>query len=133
MTVSKTELFSAQVFLYYCGCDISFPKANGSLARNHLFQSLASTGARYPNCGLLVTGDFNHLNFHVFLDYFRLKQIVKLPTRTKATLDLILNKMHEYYSPHKQAHCSGCPITLLLWELLRTEGTILTEKSYHEA
>ncbi|KAK2551060.1 hypothetical protein P5673_028118 [Acropora cervicornis] len=73
--------------------------ANGSLTCHHLFQSLALTEARYPNCGLLVTGDCNRLNIHVFLNYFLLKQIVKVLTRKKATLDLILNKMHEYYSP----------------------------------
>ena len=76
------------------------PKANGSLSCPYpLFQSLALTEVRYPNCGLLVTGDCNRLNIHVFLSYFLLKQMVKVPTRKKATLDLILNKMHEYYSP----------------------------------
>lgn len=75
------------------------PQANGSLTCHHLFQSLALTEALYPNCGLLVTRDCNGLNIHVFLSYFLLKQIVKVLTRKKAMLDLILNKMHEYYSP----------------------------------
>ena len=75
------------------------PKADGPLLRNHLFRSLALTEARYPNCGLLVTGDFNPLNMDGLLNHFRLKQIVKVPTRKKATLDFILTNMHEYYSP----------------------------------
>ena len=54
--------------------------------------------ARYPNCGLLVTGDFNRLNIDGLLNHFRLRQIVKVPTRKKATLDLILTNMHEYYA-----------------------------------
>ena len=75
------------------------PKADGPLFRDHLFRSLALTETRYPNCGLLVTGDFNRLNIDGLLNHFRLKQIVKVPTRKKATLDLILTNMHEYYSP----------------------------------
>ena len=75
------------------------PKADRSLFRDHLFRSLALTEARYPNCGPLVTRDFNRLNIDGLLNPFRLKQIVKVPTRKKATLDLILTNMHEYYSP----------------------------------
>ena len=52
----------------------------------------------YPTCGLLVTRDFNHLNIDGLLNHFCLKQIVKVPTRKKVTLDLLLTNMHEYYS-----------------------------------
>ena len=47
----------------------------------------------------MITGDFNRLNIDGLLNHFRLKQIVKVPTRRKATLDLVLTNMHEYYSP----------------------------------
>ena len=47
----------------------------------------------------MITGDFNGLNIDGLLNHFRLKQIVKVPTRKKATLDLVLTNMHEYYSP----------------------------------
>ncbi|XP_073228222.1 uncharacterized protein, partial [Porites lutea] len=52
------------------------PKVDGPLFRDHLFRSLALTEARSPNCGLLVTGDFNRLNIDGLLNHFRLKQIV---------------------------------------------------------
>ena len=54
--------------------------------------------SEYPNCGILVTGDFNRLDISGLLGHFRLKQIVKVPTRKDATLDLILTNMHEHYS-----------------------------------
>ena len=38
-------------------------------------------------------------NIDGLVNHFRLKQIVKVPTRKKATLDLVLTNMHEYYSP----------------------------------
>lgn len=62
------------------------PKADGPLFRDNLFRSLALTEARYPNCGLLVTGDFNRLNIDGLLNHFRLKQMVKMPTRKKLKL-----------------------------------------------
>ena len=75
------------------------PKGDGSFIHHHLFQTLALTEARYSNCGLLVTGDFNCLNIDGLLNHLQLKQIVKVPTRKKGRLDLILTNMHEYYSP----------------------------------
>ena len=66
------------------------PKADGPVFRDHLFQSLALKEVCYP---------FNRLNIDGLLNHFRLKQIMKVMTRKKATLDLILTNMHEYYSP----------------------------------
>jgi hypothetical protein len=56
--------------------------------------------SKYPNCGIIITGDFNRLNVtRLVLNHFRLKQIVKIPTRNDATLDLILTDMHKSYNP----------------------------------
>ena len=74
------------------------PKADDRSIREHLFQSLSLVESEYPNCGILVTGDFNRLDISGLLGHFRLKQIVKVPTRKDATLDLRLMNMHEYYS-----------------------------------
>ena len=38
----------------------------------------------------------NRLNITRLLNHFRLKQIVKIPTRKEATLDLILTNMHKH-------------------------------------
>ena len=39
------------------------PPQNNDLAiRNHLFQSLDSTLARFPNSGIILMGDFNKFN-----------------------------------------------------------------------
>ena len=95
-------------------------------------RSLALTETHYPGCGLLVTGYFNRLNIDGLQNHFRLKQIVKVPTRKKATLNLILTNMLVYYSPppppHKHTHRSGCPIATLLWQPLWTESATSTTK-----
>ena len=53
--------------------------------------------SKYPNCGLLVLGDFNHLNEARLKSNFNLKQIVHFPTHGQNTLDKILTNLQDYY------------------------------------
>ena len=73
------------------------PRSDERSIREHLFNSLTLAESKHPNCGILVTGDFNRLDISGLLNHFRLKQIVKVPTRRNATLDLVLTNMHDYY------------------------------------
>ena len=66
--------------------------------RDHLFQSLLLAESRFPNCALIVAGDFNRLDVKSTQRHFRLKQIVKKPTRKNAILDLVLTNMHGFYA-----------------------------------
>ena len=75
------------------------PKADDKLIRDHLFKSLTTVESRYPNCGILLSGDFNRLDINSLLRHFRLKQIMNVPTRQNATIDLVISNLHEYYSP----------------------------------
>ena len=54
---------------------------------DHLFLSLRLAKSCYPNCGLIVAGDFNRLNVKDLQKHFRLTQIVKKPTCKDAILD----------------------------------------------
>ena len=74
------------------------PGADGALLLDHLFYTLTLAESKYPNCGIIVTGDFNRLDVTRLLNHFRLKQIVKIPTRNDVTLDLILTNMHKCYN-----------------------------------
>lgn len=65
---------------------------------NHLFQSLSAAESMFPNCGLIVAGDFNRLNTSSLQRHFKLKQLVKSATRGQAILDLILTNMSQYFS-----------------------------------
>ncbi len=65
--------------------------------REHLFQSLVRAKSTYLNCAIIIAGDFNRLNTSTIKKHFRLKQIVKKPTRKNAILDLILTNIHDYY------------------------------------
>ena len=74
------------------------PGVDSQLITNHLFQSLSAAESTFPNCGLIVAGDFNHLNVDSLQRHFNLKQLVKSPTRGQATLDLILTNMAKFFS-----------------------------------
>ena len=65
---------------------------------NHLFQSISTAESSFPNCGLIIAGDFNRLKVGSLQRHFKLKQLVKSATRRQATLDLVLTNLHDYYS-----------------------------------
>ena len=65
---------------------------------DHLFQSLPAAESRYPYSVLILADDFNRLDVRSITKHFRLKQIVKKPTRRNAAiLDLALTNLHIYY------------------------------------
>ena len=64
---------------------------------DYLATSLTTIEGRYPGCGILITGDFNRLNITCFLAQFKLKQLVRVPTRIERTLDLIITNMTQLY------------------------------------
>ena len=53
---------------------------NDSSTRNHLSSSLALAESIYPNCALMVCGNFNRLNLQLVKNHYHLKQIVKVPS-----------------------------------------------------
>ena len=54
---------------------------------------------RYPDCGVVILGDFNGLDTSDLLSSHCLKQLVSNPTRVGATLDLILSNLQPFYAP----------------------------------
>ncbi len=72
----------------------------------------------YPNCAVIIAGDFNRLNVSTIKKHFRLKQIVKKPTRKNAILDLILTNIHDYY----EIPCTFPPFGLSDHNTVTVEG-----------
>ena len=58
--------------------------------RDHLFRFLSLAESKFPNCALIVAGDLNRLDDEIIKKHFRLKQIVKVPTRKDATRLLLI-------------------------------------------
>ena len=83
--------------------------------QSHLFQTLSEVEAKFYSCGIIIAGDFNRLNVNQVIKHFRLKQIVKSPTRAEAIVDLVLTNMHEFYtSLRKHSLQLDYPITTQL-------------------
>ena len=49
------------------------PSADEKLMQDHLFQTLTLIETEFPNCGVILTGDFNRLNVSRLLNHFCLK------------------------------------------------------------
>ena len=84
--------------LFYYLCRTSPVESDGPNLLNHLLDSLTRAEALFPNCGIVIVGDFNRLNTTARQNHFKLKQPVKFPTRRQATLDLFLTNMYDYFS-----------------------------------
>ena len=50
---------------------------------------------RYPECGVIIKGDFNQLNDNFLRTHFRFVQVVNVPTRGQVILSKIWTNMEE--------------------------------------
>ena len=68
---------------------------------DHIISTIHSLRAKYANeVHFLVGGDFNRLEITDILDsYGGLKQIISVPTRKSATLEIILTDLHTLFHP----------------------------------
>ena len=52
---------------------------------------------KHPDCGIIITGDFNQLNDTFLKTPYRVVQIVNVGTRGNAVLDNMLTNMDNVY------------------------------------
>ena len=68
----------------------------------YLYECLTIIESEFPNNGTILLGDFNKLKVSRIQNAFKLKQVVKFPTRGRNILDLILTDLDKFYdSPRK--------------------------------
>ena len=73
------------------------PRSDDSAMLDYLTTTLISLESLYPGCGILLTGDFNHLRIQRILVQFKMKQLVHTPTRGNNILDLIITNLYQVY------------------------------------
>ena len=71
--------------------------AKDSYLLSYFYDSMSAIESRFPNCCVLIAGDFNRLDMSRFCNAFQLKQIVKFPSRGDRTLDVIFTNLKEYH------------------------------------
>ena len=65
-----------------------YTSAENDHMHEHFFKSLNLTESKYPNCAIITACDFKRFDVETIKKHFRLKQIVRKPTRKDAILDL---------------------------------------------
>ncbi|KAI8502591.1 hypothetical protein Bbelb_192930 [Branchiostoma belcheri] len=83
-------------------CAVYFPPASqhGTTLIDHLIDSTDRLRERSPDIGICVAGDFNRLDIQQVCKGNNLRQVVNIPTRKEATLDLVITNVdHLYETP----------------------------------
>ena len=65
--------------------------------RDHMLTSIDSVIREHPDCGLVITGDFNQMSDNFLKTHYRLVQVVDIPTRGNAILDKLWSNMADVY------------------------------------
>ena len=67
----------------------------------HIIETIHVLRSKFDNqVNFLLGGDFNRLNIGNILDaYWALNQLVSVPTRQGATLEIVLSNLHSLYYP----------------------------------
>ena len=84
-------------------CAVYFPGTSSKFAPNqediliHLTESIQSFYGKYSNPLIMLLGDFNDLKIIDLCDSCLLKQVVQVPTRRNAILDLIMTNIDNQF------------------------------------
>ena len=79
------------VFIYHP------PQSDDRILRSHIFNSLDSLLATYPNSAIMLLGDFNQFKPANLCSSFKLKKLVTKPARGNNTLDQAFSTLLPYY------------------------------------
>ena len=74
------------------------PKNRNAPLQEYLFKTLTSFESKFPGCGIILVGDFNHFKSSIIQRQYGLKQIFRFSTRGNKTLDKILTNLSHYYT-----------------------------------
>ena len=84
--------------MYFDWDNLPAPRSSNAALQGYLCETLSSLESRFPNCGIMLVGEFNHFKTTSIQPQYGLKQIVKLPTRGSKTLHEILTNLSQYYT-----------------------------------
>ena len=80
--------------VYYPPC---LPQDHHQSLKEYLSSTIDLLCNRYPNCDIILLGDFNDLEISLLSARHNLKQVVRAPTRGSSILDLIITNLLKYY------------------------------------
>ena len=80
-------------------CIYYTPKTEYLKILDHWITSIDNVMRKHPECGVIITGDFNQLRDNVMKRHYRFVQVVNVVTRVEAILYKIWTNVEEVYSP----------------------------------
>jgi hypothetical protein len=92
------------------------PQDDHQSLKEYLSSTIDLLCNRYPNCGIILLGDFNNLEISHLSARHNLKQVVKAPTRGSSILDLIITNLLKYYqTPQLLPPLGSSDHNIILW------------------
>jgi len=73
------------------------PDSDNISMRDYLITCMDTILRKHPNCGVILTGDFNQLRDDFLRTHYKYKQLVNKPTRLNAILDKLWTNMSAVY------------------------------------
>ena len=119
-------------------CGVYYPRHRSEYAPDqsdiilHLTETMHHLSSKYANPLFVIMGDFNDLKTNEIRNACSLKQVVKVPTRKNATLDLILtNKSNNLYKePITLPSISTSDHLCVLYELIAYTNSIMKKLKF---
>ena len=115
--------------VYYPGSGSLYAPNQGDMI-SHLIESIHKLYKRYSCPLFVIMGDFNDLNVDEICDACKLKQVVSIPTRNQAILDLILtnDSNNLYKDPITLPNIGGSDHLSVLYEPIMLNDEIISKK-----
>ena len=105
--------FSCIIFV----CLYHPPDADSNAMRDYLIHSIDSVLRKYPESGIVISGDFNQLRDSFLRTHYRFKQVVQAPTRGLAILDKLWTNMYDMYEvPYVLPQLGTSDHNVILWK-----------------
>ena len=84
---------------------------------DHIITGIDCIIRKHPECGIVITGDFNQLNDNFLKTHYRFVQVVRTATRSGAVLDKIWTNMKDVYvSPITISELGKSDHNMVLWK-----------------
>ena len=73
------------------------PSSSDPFILAYLQEAVSNVEARFPDCRVILLGDFNKLDMIIIKNAYGVKQVVPFPTRANSKLDLVFTNMSAFY------------------------------------
>ena len=92
---------------------------------DHLVSSIDTIRCKYPDCGILISFNFNHLSINDLVTGHNLKQVVTRPSRQNSILDYIITNLKPFYYMSTEIYSS-------IWLCVITDRSELAIANRHQ-